>query len=160
MVFNIEDVPKIGLKDWSLSITGEVKNRCTFSYLQLKNDFPSRGLNSNLLCLRGVSIKGFWSGVSVEDLLDKAEPDKEAKWIEAKAYSGYSEPVKLRDLVQEAAIVAFSLDGEQIPDKQGGYLRLIVPNKYAYKSVKWLNELKLRSQNPSGFWEKKGYPLT
>ncbi|TET55344.1 MAG: sulfite oxidase-like oxidoreductase, partial [Actinobacteria bacterium] len=52
-----------------------------------------------------------------------------------------------------------ALNDKIIPVEQGGSLRLIVPQKYAYKSVKWLNELRLLFKRPFGFWEKKGYPF-
>ena len=84
---------------------------------------------------------------------------EKASWIEAKAYSNYSEPILLKDFLKEDILIAYALDDKQIPAKQGGSLRLIVPQKYAYKSVKWLKELKILYKRPFGFWERKGYPF-
>ena len=159
MVLNVESsVPDVKEKDWRLVINGRVENPVDLGIKQLKSDFEQESVETNILCLRGVTIKGQWSGVALKKILEVAQVRRDASWIQAKAYSDYAEPVRFDDAKQDGVIVAHSLDGETIPKKQGGLLRLVVPEKYAYKSVKWINELTVLSERPDGFWEKKGYP--
>jgi len=159
MVFNVEEIPEISEKDWRISITGEVEEPHFYSIEQLKQYFEPKKVNSNILCLRGVTIKGVWTGVDARELVDETNINEKASWVEVRAYSDYVEPVKLKDFVKEGVIIAYALNDKIIPVEQGGSLRLIVPQKYAYKSVKWLNELRLLFKRPFGFWEKKGYPF-
>lgn len=158
MVFYVEaKIPEVKAQDWCLNITGGVKNPLTFSLNQLKNKFEPKSVQTNIICLRGVTIGGTWTGVQLNQLLVLAQaPDR--GWVQVKAYSGYSEPIRLQDCKSADVIVAFELNGKPVPPEQGGLLRLIVPQKYAYKSVKWVREFELLSKRPSGFWEKKGYP--
>lgn len=159
MVFNVESkVPKIKPRDWLLFINGEVKKSLSFSLSELQSDFKPKSVQANIICLKGSTISGKWTGVPVQQLLNIANPKKSAAWIQIKAYSNYSEPLKIKDFQKENIILAYNLNDKPIPPQQGGSLRLIVPNKYAYKSVKWVREFTILSQKPSGFWEKKGYP--
>ncbi len=159
MPFNVEDnIPQVGFDDWRLAVDGQVDNPVVFSLSQLQNNFKQTEVKSSILCLRGVRIGGLWSGVAISDLLDDAGVQDNAKWIRAKAYTDFTEPLRINDARQEGVIVAHSLDGKPIPAAQGGALRLIVPEKYAYKSIKWINKLTVLQKKPGGFWEKKGYP--
>ena len=161
MPFNVEEkIPQIEPEKWLLRIAGQVDNPLSYSLEQLKSEFTIKEVEAKILCLRGATIGGIWRGVAVKNILEKVKPKKSASWVEVKAYSDYSEPVKLTDIEQEDVVLAFALDNKAIPPEQGGFLRLIVPQKYAYKSVKWVKELEILKEAPSGFWERKGYPLT
>lgn len=160
MVFNVEsDIPQISEKDWQISISGQVENPFSIRLKDLKSKFPASDIEANILCLRGVTIGGTWSGVSVSQLLEQAEIMDSAFSAQIKAYSNYFEPIGLDDLMKPDVVFAYNLDNEPIPPEQGGLLRLIVPGKYAYKSVKWVNELHISQKKHKGFWEKKGYPF-
>lgn len=159
MVFNVEKKPPdIKPSDWRLIINGEVENPLNLSLNQLQTDFEPQEIESNILCLRGITIGGVWTGVPVVDLLQSAEVQQTAKWVHVKAYGKYTEPIKFKDIWRQDVILAYKLDGKPIPAEQGGGLRLIVPAKYAYKSVKWVKELSVLAKKPGGFWERKGYP--
>jgi DMSO/TMAO reductase YedYZ molybdopterin-dependent catalytic subunit len=54
-------------------------------------------------------------------------------------------------------MVALLIDGRPIPDELGGPVRLVVPQMYAYKSVKWLNGIELIGEDHIGYWEQRGY---
>ena len=159
MVFNVEsDIVRIKESHWRLTLKGQVENPLSLSLEKLKNDFEQEDVTTNILCLRGVTIKGTWTGVGVNKLLEAAGAQSEARWIQAKAYSDYAEPIRFNDANKHGVIIAYNLDGKPIPKEQGGFLRFVVPDKYAYKSVKWIKELTILDERPSGFWEKKGFP--
>jgi sulfoxide reductase catalytic subunit YedY len=54
-------------------------------------------------------------------------------------------------------MVAVLMDGQPIPQKLGGPVRLVVPKMYAYKSVKWLQAIELINKEHIGYWELRGY---
>jgi DMSO/TMAO reductase YedYZ molybdopterin-dependent catalytic subunit len=53
-------------------------------------------------------------------------------------------------------LLATGLDGAPLPPARGGPLRLIVPERYAWKSVKWLRRLDFLPQDEPGYWERRG----
>jgi len=57
----------------------------------------------------------------------------------------------------ENAILAWEMNGRPIPLAHGGPLRLVVPKRYAWKSVKWAFELRLLDRDVPGYWEARGY---
>jgi len=54
-------------------------------------------------------------------------------------------------------MIAVLMDGQPIPSDLGGPARLLVPQMYAYKGVKWLTAIELISEPHIGFWESRGY---
>ena len=57
-------------------------------------------------------------------------------------------------------ILAHKLDSEDLPQPLGGPVRLVVPQKYAYKSAMWVNKIRFMSHNKLGFWESGVYSDT
>lgn len=57
----------------------------------------------------------------------------------------------------DEVLVALLMDGKPIPQRLGGPVRLIVPSMYAYKSVKWLQNIELIRDEHIGYWEVRGY---
>jgi DMSO/TMAO reductase YedYZ molybdopterin-dependent catalytic subunit len=86
---------------------------------------------------------------------------KEAKYV--KFYSGDKVYTDTLDLEQVAGLddvmVAVLMDGQPIPQKLGGPVRLVVPKMYAYKSVKWLQAIELIDKEHIGYWELRGYDM-
>jgi DMSO/TMAO reductase YedYZ molybdopterin-dependent catalytic subunit len=54
-------------------------------------------------------------------------------------------------------MLAVRLDDRELPREHGGPLRLIVPQKYGYKSAKWVYRLKFTEDQELGYWETRGY---
>lgn len=56
-----------------------------------------------------------------------------------------------------AQLFAWSHDGHDLPPEHGGPLRLVVPSRYAWKSVKWVTGLQFHDRDAPGYWEMRGY---
>lgn len=54
-------------------------------------------------------------------------------------------------------LIAWKLDGEEIPPEHGGPVRVVIESKYAYKAPKWLSEIELMETHRKGYWERRGY---
>jgi len=63
-------------------------------------------------------------------------------------------------LLDTDVLVAYGFDDKPLAAEHGGPLRLVVPKKYAYKSAKWVRELRFTDEQELGFWETRGYSNT
>ncbi len=81
----------------------------------------------------------------------------EAKFALVLAEEGYTANVPIEDLLRPNVLFAFDHDDEPLTAEHGGPLRLIVPQLYAWKSVKWVRGFTLLDHDQLGFWERNGY---
>ncbi|MEM2889679.1 MAG: molybdopterin-dependent oxidoreductase [Candidatus Bathyarchaeia archaeon] len=63
----------------------------------------------------------------------------------------------LQELLKTKVLLAYKLDGEFLEEGLGKPLRLVVPDKYAYKSAMWLTRIKFTKEKELGYWESRGY---
>jgi DMSO/TMAO reductase YedYZ molybdopterin-dependent catalytic subunit len=73
------------------------------------------------------------------------------------AEEGYTSNIPMKDLLRPDVLFAFEHDGEPLTGEHGGPVRLIVPQLYAWKSVKWVRGFMLLDHDRLGFWERNGY---
>jgi DMSO/TMAO reductase YedYZ molybdopterin-dependent catalytic subunit len=68
--------------------------------------------------------------------------------------------LSLEELLRDDVLLATKLDGKNLEEGLGSPLRLVVPNKYAYKSAMWITRIKFTEKKEMGYWEKRGYSDT
>ncbi len=76
-------------------------------------------------------------------------------------YSGdgvYTETLNTQELKTTRPLLAWAFDGKPLAISQGYPLRLLVPNMYGYKSIKWLVRMRVAPNAVAGYWEQRGYP--
>ncbi len=56
-------------------------------------------------------------------------------------------------------MLAYEMDGVPLPREHGAPVRLVIPEMYGYKNVKWLKGINLVSESQSGYWEQLGYDV-
>lgn len=98
-----------------------------------------------------------WTGVPLADLLRRAGPAATAVTVEALAADGYRETYPLPALAGQQVLVAFGVNGAELPQRHGYPARLLVPGRYGMKSVKWLTRLALLRAPAAGYWEQRGW---
>jgi hypothetical protein len=98
-----------------------------------------------------------WTGVPLADLLRQARPTTAAVTLEALAADGYRETYPLAALAGQQVLVAFGMNGAELPREHGYPARLLVPGRYGMKSVKWLARLALLPAPAAGYWEQRGW---
>ena len=67
--------------------------------------------------------------------------------------------VQYSTLIQHKGILAYSHNQEPLKPEHGGPLRLVLPERYAWKSAKWVKGLQFTRNNNPGFWESRGYHM-
>ena len=145
---------------WTLTLTGLVENEQLFSLEQLKQ-LPQSEITIDLHCVtRWSKFDVTFRGVMMETLLEHCGVLDEAKFVSftARSTRDHATSMTLQDSLAYKTLIALEVDGQDLPLEHGGPIRNIVEGKYFYKSVKWLREIKLLSEDQLGFWEAEtGY---
>ena len=100
-----------------------------------------------------------YEGLKVPDLLKICGVLPEAKYVKFYSADGhYADALSLEQaLHMPDAMIVLLMDGKPIPRLLGGPARLIVPQMYAYKAVKWVNRIELINEPYMGYWEFYGF---
>ncbi len=132
------------------------------NYSGLVYDFTAEGLTMlspfvTLDCVTTWSkFDVHWTGIPFEKIIAYVQPDPSWKYLIQYGKDGYSTNVTREDLEQDTVFLAFALDGKPIP-REHGYVRLIIPHLYAWKTSKFLTQLEFSAVDKPGFWEVRGY---
>jgi DMSO/TMAO reductase YedYZ molybdopterin-dependent catalytic subunit len=143
---------------WRVTVTGRVGTRIALTVAELRERLPTVRTSSDLHCVTGWSRLGNdWEGVRVADLVTLAAPRPEASHLVASGHPAYSAGLDLAAATADDVLVAWDHDGRPLDRQHGGPVRLVVPARYGWKSVKWLTELRLTDRDVPGYWEERGY---
>ncbi|WP_052668310.1 molybdopterin-dependent oxidoreductase [Nitriliruptor alkaliphilus] len=143
---------------WRVVVTGRVRTRTVLTVAELRDRLPVVTTRSDLHCVTGWSrLDNDWEGVRLVDLIGLAGPRPEATHLLASGHPAYSANLALEAAGAADVVVAWSHDGVLLDRAHGGPIRLVVPARYGWKSVKWLTELRLLDREVRGYWEERGY---
>jgi DMSO/TMAO reductase YedYZ molybdopterin-dependent catalytic subunit len=99
-----------------------------------------------------------WGGVRLKDLFAEARPHPEAHALRfTSAEVPYVDYLTLRQGLLPDVMLAYQMDGAPLSRAHGAPLRLVMPQMYGYKGVKWLNRIDLVAETEDGYWEQRGY---
>ena len=160
-VYKIErEIPCTDSASWQFQIGGLVDKQITLRW----EDFlklPRTVQVSDFHCVEGWSVYRItYEGVRLADLLNLAGVKPEARFV--KFYSAervYTDSLSLEQAKLPDVMAAILIDGDEIPSDLGGPVRLVVPQMFAYKAVKWLVGMELTATPHKGYWEERGYPV-
>ena len=141
-----------------LEITGLVRKPVTLSYNELRA-LPRARQVSDFHCVTGWSVPHVhWEGVRFHDLLALADPLPHAKAIRfVSAEEPYVDSLTLDQALLPNVMLAYDMDGAPLSRPHGAPARVVIPEMYGYKGVKWLARMELVAAQPSGYWENLGY---
>lgn len=152
--------PKVNHEDWQLEITGLVENPKTYTWEEF-NEIPMIKSTSDFHCVETWSVRDqIWDGVPVVEIMEIVQPKAEAKYVWIECGDGYTTSLSIADLIEEENLLAVKLNGELLDRGTGGPLRLVVPQKYAYKSAMYIEKIVFTDTKELGYWEKRGYSDT
>lgn len=150
-------VPKIDLEKWFLMIDGEVEKVLKLDWNEVR-ELPRVESVSNFHCVEGWSVLDLkWEGIRFKTIIDLVKPNENAKFVTFQCADGYTTSLLIEELLGEDILLAIKLNGEYLEPGIGAPLRLVVPDKYAYKSAMWITRIKFTSKKELGYWEKRGY---
>jgi DMSO/TMAO reductase YedYZ molybdopterin-dependent catalytic subunit len=156
-VLTAEPTPRLDTASWTFAVEGLVARPTTWSWDEI-HELPPSTFEGDIHCVTTWSKLGMsFSGVSVDTLLEIAEPHAAATQVLAFSHTIYTTNLPLADLVGGQAWIAWEVDGAPLPREHGGPARLLVPHLYFWKSAKWIAGLRLLDHEEQGFWEQNGY---
>ncbi|MGA8302538.1 MAG: molybdopterin-dependent oxidoreductase [Thermoplasmata archaeon] len=157
-VLHAGSVPaELNATNWTLSLHGEVAAPQTLSFSQLLA-LPQTDLTCDIHCVTSWSKVGMhWSGVAFSGLSALAAPKPGVRFVIMECEQGFTTSLPIEALDRPDVLVAHSVEGGPLAAEHGGPVRMLVPNRYFYKSAKWLRGLKFVSADEPGFWEVRGY---
>jgi DMSO/TMAO reductase YedYZ molybdopterin-dependent catalytic subunit len=155
--------PRIDVNSWKLSVKGAVDNSVEFSYKDLLG-MNTREADITLSCVSntvggGLVSNGRWTGVLLSDVLAEAGVSRDkitraSQQLVGRSVDGFTAGFKT-DIALDGreALVAFGLNGSELPLKHGYPVRLVVPGLYGYISAtKWLSEIELTNWDFDAYW--------
>jgi DMSO/TMAO reductase YedYZ molybdopterin-dependent catalytic subunit len=149
--------PRTPLDRWSFSIEGLVREPVRWTWAEFQA-LPARDWTVDISCVtKWTKLDTRWRGVSVDTLLEHVELDPTAAFVIVWSDGDYTTNLAIADLLNGQAFVAYEYDGRPLAPEHGGPARLVVPERYFWKSAKWIRGLRLRSIDEPGFWESLGY---
>ncbi len=98
-----------------------------------------------------------WTGVPLDALLDMGQPRPEAVTLAAASDDGFTGGIRLDEICGKDALIAFGMNGELLPRSHGFPARLLFPNHYGMRNVKWLTRLELKTEDEQGYWARRGW---
>jgi DMSO/TMAO reductase YedYZ molybdopterin-dependent catalytic subunit len=150
-----ERLPRAGDSPWNVQVCGEVEQPCGYSLGEL-NALGNVEQTIDLHCVTRWSKLGVpFGGVKLATLIERARPTEAAKFVSfvARSERGHSTSLPLADALSLRTIVALTAEGVPLSIERGGPVRVIVPGRYLYKSLKWLERIELLAADRLGYWE-------
>ncbi len=151
------DIPK---SEWRLEIGGLVEDPVTLDW-ETFAALPRVKATSDFHCVTTWSVlDAAWGGVPFSVVLERVRPRSEARFVLFTSYDGYTTNVPAESLRGDGVLLADSLDGEPLPVRHGGPVRVVIPQFYGWKSAKFVKTIEFRAEDEPGYWERRGYSDT
>jgi len=162
-----ENAHRLRPRPWSVIVEGECEKPGRLALEDLLAPHPLEERIYRLRCVEAWSMVVPWLGFPLGDLLKRFEPTSRAKFVELttlldpKQMPGqrsnvldwpYVEGLRMDEAMHPLAIMAVGLYGKWLPNQNGAPLRLVVPWKYGFKSVKSIVRIRFTERMPSTSW--------
>lgn len=153
---------------WTVEVGGLVNKPKTFGIEDIRKLFPSEERIYRLRCVEAWSMVIPWMGFSLAKLLNEVEPTGDAKYVafttllDKEQFPSqkmgslypwpYTEGLRLDEAMHDLAILATGMYGKDLLPQNGAPLRLAVPWKYGFKSIKSIVKIELVAEEPPTLW--------
>jgi methionine sulfoxide reductase catalytic subunit len=167
----IENAQQFKVNPWQLTISGEVEKPITLDYDDLFKAFSLEERIYSLRCVEAWSMVVPWIGFPLADLIKKAQPNSKAKYVafetlydpeqmpgqSSRRIGGgvdypYVEGLRIDEAMNPLTLLSVGLYGKTLPAQNGAPIRLVVPWKYGFKSIKSIVSIKLVEKMPPTTW--------
>lgn len=145
------------IKHFNLKIHGEVNKPMELNYHELIH-LPKVQQICDVHCVTGWSVfDSQWIGVRLSTLLKKVNPKRSARYVIFEAAHGYTSIIPMKEALKPNVLIAYKFHEKSLPYRHGGPVRSVVPDRYFWKSAKWLTGIRLSRRRHTGYWEQRGY---
>jgi sulfoxide reductase catalytic subunit YedY len=152
---------------WEVNVYGLVNKPKTFGLEEMLKKFPQEERIYRLRCVEGWSMVIPWMGFPLSALLKEVEPTSDAKYVRFETLLDpeqmpkqrgatfpwpYQEGLRMDEAMNDLTLLATGLYGKSLPPQNGAPVRLVVPWKYGFKSLKAIVKIELVPDEPETFW--------
>ena len=160
-------VEKFKTRPWEIEISGLVEKPMTLDVDELIKQMPLEERIYRFRCVEAWAMVVPWIGFPMKALLEKVQPKAEAKYVRMLTFLDadiapqqndfrlpwpYFEGVTLAEAMNDLTLLTVGIYGHILPPQHGAPVRLIVPWKYGFKSIKSIVSIELTDQKPRTFW--------
>ena len=161
-------VGSLTIAPWKLEISGDIENQQTVDARELIESMPLEERVYRFRCVEAWAMVVPWTGFPLHKLIERVEPWPEAKFLRFETFNRsheapgmtdlsypwpYTEGLTMEEAMNPLTFVATGIYGKPLPKQHGAPLRLVVPWKYGYKSIKSISRIEFIQQQPKTFWE-------
>ncbi len=153
--------PTVNPRTWILKVHGLVDHPLRLTLEELRA-MPPHEEYATFLCISnevGGNLIGNakWKGVPLKNLLERARVKAGARKAVFRADDGYSTGIPLERCLRPQTLLAYEMNGKELPDDHGFPVRVVVPGYYGMKQPKWLTEIEIVASDYKGYWEQRGW---
>jgi methionine sulfoxide reductase catalytic subunit len=160
---------KLKTDPWSVAVEGHCAKPKTFDIDSLRKLAPLEERIYRLRCVEAWSIVVPWVGYSLSALLKAVEPSSKAKYVAFETHYDpstmlsqraagiafpYREGLRMDEAMHPLALLCFGMYGEVLPNQNGAPVRVVVPWKYGFKSIKSIVKIRLVENEPPATWKQ------
>ena len=161
-------VDQFKARPWSVEVAGLVKNPAIFDIDDMLRQFSSEERIYRHRCVETWAMVVPWAGFPMSALIKKVEPDKKANFVRFVSFKKpevalgqrknpllpwpYTEALTIDEAMNELTFLSTGIYGHTLPPQHGAPLRLVVPWKYGFKSIKSITKIEFIEARPATFW--------
>ena len=154
---------------WTVTIDGECDKPGNYNYEDLVSPHTLEERIYRLRCVEAWSMVIPWVGIPLASIIKQFEPNSNAKYVRFKTLHDpsrmpgqrrrilewpYEEGLTIAEAMHPLTLMAVGLYGRELPSQNGAPLRLVVPWKYGFKSIKAIAGISFTRDRPRGSWEQ------
>src|SRR5580704_12563128 len=162
-----KNAQKFRTSPWSVSVEGEVKTKRKFTMDEILKLAPLEERIYRHRCVEGWSIVVPWIGFSFSTIAKLVEPTDKAKYVAFESYYDlgqmpesryagielpYVEGLRLDEAMNPLTLVTVGMYGDSLPNQDGAPVRMVIPWKYGFKSIKSIVKIKFVTKEPPTTW--------
>jgi sulfoxide reductase catalytic subunit YedY len=152
---------------WQVTVAGLVERPQVFDIDELVRAFPLQERLYRFRCVEAWAMAVPWTGFPLRSLIERARPLSAAKYVRFVTFMNaqiapnqrpsygpwpYSEALTMAEATNELTLLATGIYGHPLPKQHGAPLRLVVPWKYGFKSIKSIVTIEFTAERPKTFW--------
>ena len=157
---------------WEIEISGEVENPMYIDLQEIFSSYPLEERIYRFRCVEGWSMVVPWIGITLAHILKKTKPTSKAKYVkfiteldpemfpdQRRGIFGnipypYVEGLRIDEAMNNLTFMAVGMYGKVLPNQNGAPIRLVVPWKYGFKSIKSIVNIELVEEEPLNTWKQ------
>jgi methionine sulfoxide reductase catalytic subunit len=164
-----ENATRFNTKPWMVNVGGHCNKPKTYDFDSILKVAPLEERVYRLRCVEAWSMVIPWIGYPLSSILKLAEPNAKAKYVAFQSFYNtkemplgpragiplpYVEGLRLDEAMHPLTLLCFGLYGETLPNQNGAPVRLVVPWKYGFKSIKSIVSIQLVEKQPPTTWSR------